>query len=278
MESLQSLLNNTPGKVLSSILIIILLSLLRAILVRNINRYIEDIRSRYTWRQTVSYIISVVGVLLLILIWLQWVQSIITMLSLIAAAITVASKELILNFISHGVIVWRRLFDVGDRIQIGANIGDVIEIGPAYFAIAEVGNWVNADEPTGRVIKVPNSAVLTQPLANYTRGLALIWNELRVELVVGSDWQKAKQIAEEIARQHTYKFSKKELAEIRSEGEEIIFLKTEPAVYVQWKEGKIALTIRYACKFHKRRYTEQQIWETLMKRFEEEDIQLFAMK
>ncbi len=278
MQSLQTFLDNTIGKLIGTVVIIVLLSILRAILLRNINRHIEDLRSRYTWRQSVSYSISVVGVLLVIVIWFQWFQSIITMLSLIAAAITVASKELILNFISHGVIVWRKLFDVGDRIQIGGSIGDVIEIGPVYFAIAEVGNWVNADEPTGRVVKIPNSAVLTQPLANYTRGLSLIWNEIRVELMVGSDWQRAKKIGEEIAKQYTHQFSESELIEIRNEGEEFMFMKTEPSVYVQWRDGKIALAIRYACKFHKRRYTEQQIWEALLKRFAEENIQLFAMK
>jgi hypothetical protein len=55
-------------------------------------------------------------------------------------------------------------------------------------------------------------------------------------------------------------------------------MKTEPTVYVQWREGKIALAIRYACKFHKRRFTEQKIWEALLQRFAEEEIQLFAMK
>ncbi len=278
MESLQIFLHNTLGKFISTVAIIFLLSLLRALLLRNINRHIEDLRSRYTWRQSVSYTISVIGVLLVVVIWFQQFQSVITMLSLVAAALTVAPKELILNFISHGVIISRRLFDVGDRIQIGGNIGDVIELGPVYFTIAEVGNWVNADEPTGRVIKVPNSSVLTQPLANYTRGLSLIWNEIRVELTVGSDWQKAKQIAEEIARQYTHQFSESELMEVRDEGEEFMFMKTEPTVYVQWREGKIALAIRYACKFHKRRFTEQKIWEALLQRFAEEEIQLFAMK
>lgn len=277
MESVQTFLDNTFGRLVSTAVIIILLSILRVIMLRNINRHVDDLRSRYVWRQSVSYTISVVGVLLVIVVWLQWFQSIFTMLSLIAAAITITSKELILNFLSHGVIVWRQLFDMGDRIQIGGNVGDVIEIGPVYFAIAEVGNWVNADEHTGRVIKVPNSTVLTQPLANYTRGVALIWNEVRVDLTVGGDWQKAKEIAEKIAQEHSHEFTELELKEIRNAGEEFIFTNTKPSVYVKWHEGKIALTIRYACRFHKRRFTEQQIWEALLKKFGDEGIALFAM-
>ncbi len=44
----------------------------------------------------------------------------------------------------------------------------------------EIGNWVEADQSTGRVIHVPNALVFTEALANYSAGFAFLWNELPV--------------------------------------------------------------------------------------------------
>ena len=79
-----------------------------------------------------------------------------------------------MNLVGWQYIVWKKPFDVGDRIEIGQNSGDVIDITPFNFTVMEIGNWVNADESTGRIIHVPNGQVFTQPLANYGKGFQFI--------------------------------------------------------------------------------------------------------
>jgi small-conductance mechanosensitive channel len=69
-------------------------------------------------------------------------------------------------------IVARRPFGPGDRIKIGPHAGDVVDRGIFQFAIMEIGNWVQADQGTGRMIHVPNAQVFTEPLANYSDGFA----------------------------------------------------------------------------------------------------------
>lgn len=64
--------------------------------------------------------------------------------------------------------MWKRPFDVGDRIQIAGFAGDVVDIRIFEFTLLEIGNWVDADQSTGRVVHIPNQKLLTEPIANYT--------------------------------------------------------------------------------------------------------------
>lgn len=275
MDLLQNILNDTEGKIAGSLALVLLLYSLRILLNRVINRKVDDLRKRYVWRQIINYVFLFAALVLLVRLWFAWFQSIFTLLSVIAAATVIVSKELILNYIGYGVIIWRGLFNVGDRIQIGQYAGDVMEIGPVYIAIAEIGNWVHGDDTTGRTLKLPNSMVLTQAVANYSHGFPVIWNELTLELQAASNLAKAKEIALKIARAYSYQFTAKDFQQIREVHEDIMFTRSEPAVYLGWKDGKITLTMRYACKFHKRRQTEQQIWDNLLEQLlSHDDIQL----
>jgi small-conductance mechanosensitive channel len=245
--------------------------MLRTLAMRIINKRIADIRNRYIWRQTISYIILALGILLVIRLWFEWFQSILTVLSLIAAALTIVAKELILNFLAYGIIIWRGLFTVGDRIQIGDHAGDVTEIGPSYFSLAEIGHWISTDEPTGRSVKVPNSTILTQPVANYARGMSLIWNEITISLTASSDWRQAKSLLITIGQKRGYTVTEEEQHALRTSTEEIMFTRTDPDVHCRIEEEKLTLTLRYLCKFHQRHTTEQQIWDDILDQFSSKD-------
>ncbi len=62
----------------------------------------------------------------------------------------------------------------------------------------EVGNWVHADQGTGRILHVPNGFVFKNTVANYDEAFGYIWNELEVTVTFESDWRKAKATLEEI--------------------------------------------------------------------------------
>ena len=91
-------------------------------------------------------------------------------------------------------------------IELGPNKGDVIDIRPFKFTILEIGNWVNADQSTGRVIHIPNHAVFTESLANYTSDFEFIWNEVQVLLTFESDWKTAKKMLVEIINEVSAEF------------------------------------------------------------------------
>ena len=118
-------------------------------------------------------------------------------------------------------------------------------------------------------MKVPNSLVLTQPVSNYTRGRSLIWNEVRVDLELDSDWKRAESIAKQVLDQMSHSLNDKDYSEIRKSNEEMIFVRQEPSVSLQVQDGIVALQLRYLCKFYKRRQTTDRIWRELLDRFKD---------
>ena len=91
-------------------------------------------------------------------------------------------------------IAIRKPFAVGDRIEIGDHTGDVIDMRLFQFTLVETGNWVDADQSTGRIIHIPNGWVFRQSTANYTAGFNFIWNEIPVTVTFESNWEKARDI------------------------------------------------------------------------------------
>jgi small-conductance mechanosensitive channel len=192
-------------------------------------------------------------------------------IGIIAVAITLVSKELILNFISNFVIIGRGLFQVGDRVQIENFMGDIMEIGAIYFTLAEIGIVDNEDIATGKVIKVPNSLVLTRPVVNFSKGRMITFSEILINLSINTNWKKAKEIGLEIIERNAYKLTNEDVVEIENEREELIFLHYEPSANIKLKDGKILLFLRYPCKFHKKREIEFAIWEELFEKFSKEN-------
>ena len=75
----------------------------------------------------------------------------------------------------------RAPYRVGGRIRIGDAKGDVIDVSYLDTTLWEVGGDIlSTDHPTGRVIKFPNSKVLSSTVYNYSWPLfPYIWNEIK---------------------------------------------------------------------------------------------------
>ena len=256
----------TQGRVLSSVLVIIILFVLRRALLAVVSRRVEDPTSRYRWAKTSAYTASLIGLAVVIQIWFIALRSLSTFLGLLSAGLAIALRDLVADFAGWLFILFRRPFDLGDRIQIGSHAGDVIDRRIFQFSIMEIGNWVGADQSTGRVIHIPNQRVFLEPLANYSAGFPYLWNELKVLVTLESDWKKAKTLFAEI----TQEITKDVVAEAqgpRKEGDQrfLIHYRTlTPAVYTSVEESGVLLTVRYLCRPRERRGTSEALWEEIL--------------
>lgn len=276
-RNIHKLLDNTNFQIFATAIVIAIGLILRGIVGRIINNRVQQLTSKYLWRQTANYIITIIGLIALLTIWFNDIKSFFQLITLVSATLILVSKELILNFVAYMVIVWRGLFEVGDRIEVGDKvIGDVMEFGPLYISVSEIGNWMSDDSPTGRMIKIPNSLALTQQIANYSKGLGLIWNEIEISISKDSDLVKAKEIADGIALKYSYQFSEKDKSEIKSHYQDLLFPTHDPNVMINLDEYKYKIIIHYICKFFKRRESESSIKQDLITRFNsEENIEIY---
>src|SRR3990172_145312 len=98
----------------------------------------------------------------------------------------------------------------------------------------EVGNWVDADQSTGRIIYITNGKVFTEPQANYSKGwFQYIWNEIPVLITFESNWQKAKTALQQIAERHAAHLSALAQDRLREASRKfmIFYLNLSPTVY-----------------------------------------------
>ncbi|MFQ5608050.1 MAG: mechanosensitive ion channel family protein [Candidatus Zixiibacteriota bacterium] len=269
---LQELLDVNPEvlhKLIGSAMAVVLLALVRLLVVRMVWRRTEDVRTRYTWRKSVTYITVTLSLFILGRIWFAGFQSLTTYLGLVSAGIAIALKDPLVNFAAWVFILWRRPFTVGDRVEISGHRGDVIDLRIFQFTLMEIGNWVDADQSTGRVIRIPNGKVFTEMLGNYSKGFKYIWDEIPVLLTFESDWRAAKSLLREIVEEHAEHLSESAAKRVReASANMMIFYKTlTPVVYTTVRDSGVLLTMRYLTDPRQRRMTEQAIWEDILDAF-----------
>ncbi len=260
-------------RLVTSLVLIVFLWLVKTLICSLIRRKITDPVKYYHWRRIVVYAYSILVLVLIGRIWVKGIDSLAQLIGLVGAGIAIAMHDTIANIAAWFYLLWLKPFKVGDRIEIDGTRGDVIDIRLFQFSMIEIGNWVDSDQSTGRIVHVPNSKVFREPLANYEIGFEYIWNEIPVLITFESNWEKAKQILTDIA---------KEMAEPLSQGAEqqikraamkylIYFNRLTPIVYTTVKDSGVMLTIRYIVKPRQRRNSNQDIWESILREFGKTD-------
>ncbi|RIJ48044.1 mechanosensitive ion channel family protein [Maribellus luteus] len=259
----------TFSKVVVSVLIIIFLSALRLLILKLVWRRTEDVKVRYQWKRSLSMTLPFIGLLMIAAVWIKAFEEFGTFLGLFTAGIAIALKDPLTNLAGWLFIIFRKPFGVGDRVQIADNVGDVIDIRLFQFTILEIGNWVEADQSTGRIVHIPNGKVFLEPQANYSAGFEYIWNEIKVNITFESNWEKAKTILEEIINELEEGIPEKAKKEIleASKNYMIYYKHLTPIVYTSVKEFGVRLTIRYLCHPRTRRGSENQIWQRILTAF-----------
>ncbi len=261
------------AKLIASIVTVLVLLLIRKILLFFTFRRTEDVKIQYRWRKISSYITFGIGVFLIGRLWFEGFQILSTYLGLLSAGLAIALQDPVVNLAGWAFILWRRPFEVGDRIQIGEYRGDVIDQRIFVFTLMEIGNWVDAEQSTGRVIHVPNGKVFKEVLANYSKGFQYIWNEIPVLVTFESNWKKAKGILLSIAFKHAEHLGKAAEQKVKKAARKfmIFYTKLSPTVYTSVKDSGVLLTIRYLCEPRRRRTSEQEIWENILEVFSQCD-------
>ena len=266
LHNLTNIEQDILGKIVISIFVVVVLKIIHLIVLKIMWKNIEEPLKRYRWKKTLTYIFVFIGFLILGRVWLQAFQSLATFLGLLTAGLAIALKDIITDIAGWIFIVWRRPFEVGDRIQVGKHAGDVIDIRLFQFSLLEIRNWVDADQSTGRVIHIPNNQVLNDVLANFSKGFQYIWDEIPVLITFESNWQKAKTILQQIGNKHAEHVTPHAERRIKEASRKfMIFYKNlTPTVYTSVKNSGVLLTIRYLCEPRHRRASEHAIWEDIL--------------
>ena len=231
-----------------------------------INSRVSDIKARHMIRKNFIYFVSLSIIVIVFFIWIQNLESITIFLGVASAGLALALQEVIMSIAGWLLILFRRPFSVGDRIEINGVKGDVIDIRLFQTSLLEIGNWVNADQSTGRIVNIPNSFVFKSQNYNYSRGFEFIWNEIPILLTFESDWKRGREIIMAHARKHAEGLEdgvRRKIDAMRNRYM-IYYGKLTPIVYVNIKDSGVELTLRYLTEAKKRRSTQDQLCQAIL--------------
>jgi len=135
-------------------------------------------------------------------VFANWYATILS-IGAISVILGFALQAPITSFIGWIYILTKVPYQVGDRIQIHNSTGDVISVNYLDTTLWEVGGrHLSTDHPSGRIIKFPNSNVLTLPVYNYSWSLfPYMWNDIKFQVAYQSDLDFVAKVLRETAEE-----------------------------------------------------------------------------
>lgn len=264
--------------ILSTTIVLILFTFFKKIGRRTIRKKIEG-RKEYFINQAIQIVLNVTEVIFLLFIWNDYIQNLMTLISVTSAAMTIALREIILNFFCGIYIKMKKPFQVEDRIEVKDIRGDVMNISSLNFEILEISSKDEHGQSTGVIVTFPNSIVFSEPVRNLNKGFKYIWDELTVKVTMDCDLVKNKQELYKIVNnieviKNIPKKMKTQINDINTTNR-VYFNKYDPTIYTKIVDDHIELTIRYLMHPKKGRFVESVIWNKVLESYKEGRIDLF---
>ena len=185
---------------LGAIAIATVFTLVKSIDVFLIDR-VDDAVAEYNIRRVLKLISAVlIGLIVISVLFINWYTAVVS-LGVFSVIIGLALQTTFTSFIGWIYILVRAPYRVGDRIRLGDATGDVIDVGYLDTTLWEFGgDFMSTDHPSGRVIRFPNSKVLSSAVYNYSWPLfPYIWNEIKFIVAYESDLDFVAKTMQDIA-------------------------------------------------------------------------------
>jgi small-conductance mechanosensitive channel len=217
----------------------------------------------------ISGTVAVLGV-----ITQQWV-GVLFSLGVVGFAVTFALQQPLFSLIGWLYIMLKRPYQVGDRVAIEDSKGDVVEVSFLVTTLWEInGGLVSSNQPSGRIITLPNSVVLSSHVMNYTREeFPFVWNELSIQVAYETDFDYATELMRTVADD----FMGDEMAarigryrERLSETPVELEVQDRPSVNVVQEESWVEFRLRYLVHPRRGQRMRNELYKRILEAFNDE--------
>ena len=260
-------------------LIFIVFGILKAIVRALYSRADVSNKKKYFRNRMIKIALNIISIILVILLWGHRISGMVTIISFLSAGIAIAVKEIIFDFFAGIYINMKKIFELEDRVEINGIKGDVVNIRSLGFEVLEVGDRVHAEQSTGRIIHIPNSFVLLDPLNNYTQAFKYIWDEITVKVPLDADIEKTKEVLYDIVNSNEIlesipKKMEDAVADVTVEYR-IYYNYLDPIIYTEIVDSHVELYIRYIVHPKKSRIVEDEIYLKILEEYKKGNIKLY---
>lgn len=249
--------------VLKTLVLLAVVLAFRAILVRSVSKNPAlTLEAKRRWVVAIRNMAALGFLAGVVFMWLHELQAFAVSIVAIAAALVLATKELILCWSGAALRVGGKVYSVGDRIQIGGYRGVVLDHDAFATKLLEIGPGLTSHLYTGRIVVFPNSLLFTNGLVKenptHEHGLYVLNVPLRSE----EDWQWAEHSLLEAAKAECAPFLEEVNRQMKLlEQRNLLEAPSpEPRVTIQLLEpGRVHLVLRYPAPDRGRSRVEQAI-------------------
>jgi small-conductance mechanosensitive channel len=260
----------TLGKLFVTIIGVLTISLLIRFFQYSLTRYLKDLDSRYYARKLISFIGYLAAFIFITIVFKDRLGGLTVAIGVASAGITFALQEVIASVAGWIAISFGGFYKPGDRVQLGGIKGDVIDIGILRTTLMELGEWVQSDLYTGRIVRIANSFVFKEPVFNYSGDLPFLWDEIKIPVKYGSDHRLARYILEQVVEEIV---TDDVMSAVKTAWQAMVrkYLienaRVEPAVTLVLTDNWMEFTIRYVVDYKKRRLTKDQLFTRILDEF-----------
>jgi small-conductance mechanosensitive channel len=164
---------------------------------------LTDAVSRYNLHRVLRLVAAAVIALIIVsVLFANWYTAVVSF-GVISLVVGLAVQTPFTSLLGWVYILVRAPYRIGDRIRIGDATGDVIDVGYLDTTLWEFGGqYLSTDHPSGRVIRFPNSDVLSKAVFNYSWPLfPYLWNEITFHVAFNSDLEFVSGVMREVAEE-----------------------------------------------------------------------------
>lgn len=236
------------------------------LLQRGVAHRIQANEARYNARKGISLISYLILIVFAIGVFSNQLSSLGVALGVIGAGIAFALQEVITSVAGWIAISFGQYYSVGDRVRLGQIRGDVIDIGILRTTLMEIGDWIGGDAYNGRVVRISNSFVFKEPVFNYSADFPFLWDEIKVPIKYGSDYQLVRSILQRVADEVVgeYAVSARDIWDQMIRKYMIEKARIEPAVTLAANDNWVEFTLRYVVDYKQRRRTKDLLFTRLL--------------
>ncbi len=193
-----------------------------------------------------------------------------TSFAIIGAGVAIAMQDIVKDILGWMMIRQNHLFTQGDRVTIGSQTGEVIDIGILRTRFLEVGmEGQPVVERTGKVLSLPNSTVLAQAVLNHSSTSDFVRAEMTITITYESNWQRADEILQDVLKKETFQYEEKEKRQYTSRTK-MYFIPQQsrgPAVHIDLGADGIMFTLRFSVPIGERRPVVTRLAKEILRRF-----------
>jgi small-conductance mechanosensitive channel len=253
-------------KSLIALLGLVIIWLVWGALRRSIPDRVQDNQARYRVRKLINLAGYLLVLLFLAVLFKDKLGGLTVVLGFTGAGVAIALQEVILSLAGGVAIALGNFYTTGDRVKIGGTTGDVIDIGVLRTTLMECGAWIQADLPTGRLVRVANSQVFREPIFNYSVDFPFLWDEVVFPVKYGTDHQLAREIFTRVLTEVVGDYAKY-AGQVWTQIVKKYFIEEamiDPVVTLRFTDNWIELTGRFITDYRARRTTKDKIFTRLL--------------